>query len=129
MPSVHLTDEQWAFIQPFVPPPARTGRPRDYNDRLLLGLRGMLSEAELHLLKLRLKEGRLRRVERGEYRHHVLTGLTRLPDGRIVKDPNQAVQHSPCTYKRPSTCWHTCVKGACSDATGGAPAPAKLHEM
>jgi DNA invertase Pin-like site-specific DNA recombinase len=68
--------------------------PRDYNDRLLLGLRGMLSEAELHLLKLRLKEGRLRRVERGEYRHHVPTGLTRLPDGRVVKDPNQAVQHA-----------------------------------
>lgn len=68
--------------------------PRDYNDRLLLGLRGMLSEAELHLLKLRLKEGRLRRVERGEYRHHVPTGLTRLPDGRVVKDPNQAVQHT-----------------------------------
>ena len=68
--------------------------PRDYNDRLLLGLRGMLSEAELHLLKLRLKEGRLRRVERGEYRHHVPTGLTRLPDGRVVKDPNQAVQQT-----------------------------------
>ena len=68
--------------------------PRDYNDRLLLGLRGMLSEAEVHLLQLRLKEGRLRRVERGEYRHHVPTGLTRLPDGRVVKDPNQAVQQT-----------------------------------
>jgi DNA invertase Pin-like site-specific DNA recombinase len=68
--------------------------PREYNDRLLLGLRGMLSEAELHLLRLRLKEGRLRRVERGEYRHHVPTGLTRLPDGRVVKDPDQAVQHT-----------------------------------
>jgi DNA invertase Pin-like site-specific DNA recombinase len=68
--------------------------PRDYNDRLLLGLRGMLSEAELHLLQLRLKEGRLRRVERGEYRHHVPTGLTRLPDGRVVKEPNQAVQRT-----------------------------------
>jgi DNA invertase Pin-like site-specific DNA recombinase len=68
--------------------------PRDYNDRLLLGLRGMLSEAEVHWLQLRLKEGRLRRVERGEYRHHVPTGLTRLPDGRVVKDPNQAVQQT-----------------------------------
>ena len=68
--------------------------PRDYNDRLLLGLRGMLSEAELHLLRLRLKEGRLRRVERGEYRQHVPTGLTRLPDGRVVHDPNQAVQQT-----------------------------------
>lgn len=68
--------------------------PREYNDRLLLGLRGMLSEAELHLLKLRLKEGRMRRVERGEYRHHLPTGLTRLPDGRVVKDPDVQIQHA-----------------------------------
>ena len=40
--------------------------PRSYNDRLLLGLRGMLSEAELHLLRLRLDAGRLRQVERGD---------------------------------------------------------------
>ncbi len=48
--------------------------PREYNDRMLLGLRGMLSEAELHTLKLRLAEGRMRRVERGEYRQHLPTG-------------------------------------------------------
>ncbi len=39
--------------------------PRQYNDRLLLGLRGMLSEAELHLLHLRLAAGRQRQIERG----------------------------------------------------------------
>ena len=49
--------------------------PRDYNDRLLLGLRGMLSEAELHVLRLRLDAGRRRQVERGEYRQHLPTGL------------------------------------------------------
>ena len=68
--------------------------PRDYNDRLLLGLRGMLSQAELHLLHLRLAAGRMRQVERGVYRQHVPTGLTRLPDGRVVKDPDQHIQHS-----------------------------------
>jgi DNA invertase Pin-like site-specific DNA recombinase len=68
--------------------------PCDYNDRMLLGLRGMLSEAELHLLQLRLQEGRLRRVERGEYRQHVPTGLVRLEDGRVVKDPNVQIQHA-----------------------------------
>src|SRR5579859_78315 len=68
--------------------------PREYNDRLLLGLRGMLSEAELHLLKLRLKEGRMRRVERGEYRQHLPTGLVRLPDGRVMKDPDVQIQHA-----------------------------------
>src|ERR671910_2131067 len=66
--------------------------PRTYNDRLLLGLRGMLSEAELHLLRMRLDAGRRRQIERGTYRQHLPTGLVRLPDGRVVKDPDQQVQ-------------------------------------
>jgi DNA invertase Pin-like site-specific DNA recombinase len=68
--------------------------PQSYNDRLLLGLRGMLSEAELHLLRLRLDAGRLRQVERGTYRQRLPTGLVRLPDGRVAKDPDQQVQHA-----------------------------------
>jgi DNA invertase Pin-like site-specific DNA recombinase len=66
--------------------------PRAYNDRLLLGLRGMLSEAELHLLQLRLEAGRRRQIERGVYRQHLPTGLMRRPDGRVVKDPDQQIQ-------------------------------------
>ncbi len=68
--------------------------PRDYNDRMLLGLRGMLSEAELHLLRLHLDAGRMRQVEQGTYRQHLPTGLVRLPDGRVLKDPDQQVQHA-----------------------------------
>jgi DNA invertase Pin-like site-specific DNA recombinase len=68
--------------------------PRDYNDRLLLGLRGMLSQAELHLLRLRLDAGRMRQVERGVYRQHIPTGLIRLPDGRVVKHPDEHIQHT-----------------------------------
>jgi DNA invertase Pin-like site-specific DNA recombinase len=68
--------------------------PRQYNDRLLLGLRGMFSEAELHLLRLRLDAGRLRQVERGAFRQHLPTGLVRLADGRVTKDPDQQVQHA-----------------------------------
>lgn len=68
--------------------------PRSYNDRLLLGLRGMLSEAELHLLRLRLDAGRLRQVERGTYRQRLPTGLVRLEDGRVVKDPDLQVQRT-----------------------------------
>ena len=48
--------------------------------------RGMLSEAELHLLQLRLEAGRRRQIERGTYRQHLPTGLVRLADGRVVKD-------------------------------------------
>jgi DNA invertase Pin-like site-specific DNA recombinase len=66
--------------------------PRSYNDRLLLGLRGMFSEAELHLLQLRLVAGRRRQIERGTYQQQLPTGLVRLADGRVVQDPDQEVQ-------------------------------------
>jgi DNA invertase Pin-like site-specific DNA recombinase len=68
--------------------------PRLFNDRLLLGLKGTMSEAELHLLKQRLEAGRLRQVERGTYRQHLPTGLVRLEDGSVVKDPNVQIQSS-----------------------------------
>ncbi len=68
--------------------------PSTYNDRLLLGLRGMLSEAELHLIQLRLAAGRRRQIERGAYRQQLPTGLVRLPDGRVVKDPDLQVQRA-----------------------------------
>lgn len=67
--------------------------PSNYNDRLLLGLRGMLSEAELHLLHLRLDAGRLRQVAQGTFRQHLPTGLVRLPTGQVVKDPDLQIQH------------------------------------
>jgi Recombinase len=68
--------------------------PRAYNDRLLLGLRGMFSEAELHLLHLRLEAGRRRQVERGSYQQQLPTGLLRLADGQVIKDPDIGVQHT-----------------------------------
>jgi DNA invertase Pin-like site-specific DNA recombinase len=68
--------------------------PRQYNDRLLLGLRGLLSEAELHVLHLRMAAGRQRQIERGTYRQSLPTGLLRGRDGRVVKDPDVQVQHT-----------------------------------
>jgi DNA invertase Pin-like site-specific DNA recombinase len=67
--------------------------PRLYNDRLLLGLKGTMSEAELHLLHQRLDEGRLSQVRRGEYRQNLPSGFVRLPDGSVVKDPDDQVRH------------------------------------
>src|SRR5881409_4034084 len=67
--------------------------PRLYNDRLLLGLKGTMSEAELYMLRQRLNAGRLSKVQRGEYVQRLPTGLVRLADYRVVKDPDSQVQH------------------------------------
>jgi len=66
--------------------------PRDFNDRLLLGLKGTLSEAELHSLRLRLDAGRLSKAKRGELVHHLPTGYVRDADGRAQFDPDVSVQ-------------------------------------
>jgi DNA invertase Pin-like site-specific DNA recombinase len=65
-----------------------------FNDRLLLGLKGTISEAELHYIQLRMVEGRMRQIERGEYRQALPTGLIRLADGRVVKDPDDQIRHT-----------------------------------
>ena len=67
--------------------------PRQYNDRLLLGLKGTMSEAELHLLRQRLEAGRLNQVKRGAYHQNLPTGYLRLPDDTVVKDPDDQVRH------------------------------------
>lgn len=67
--------------------------PRAYNDRLLLGLKGTMSEAESYMLRQRLNAGRLSKVQRGEYVQPLPTGLVRLPDRRVTKDPDAQVRH------------------------------------
>jgi DNA invertase Pin-like site-specific DNA recombinase len=66
--------------------------PRNYNDRLLLGLKGTLSEAELHVLRQRMHEGRLNKARRGELFNHPPLGYVRLPSGELAIDPDQQVQ-------------------------------------
>lgn len=67
--------------------------PRPYNDRLLLGLKGTMSEAELYMLRQRLNAGRLSKVQRGEYVQRLPTSLVRLADHRVIKDPDRQIQH------------------------------------
>ncbi|EKU96735.1 site-specific recombinase, DNA invertase Pin [Leptolyngbya sp. PCC 7375] len=67
--------------------------PRIYNDRLLLGLKGTMSEAELHMIRQRLDAGRLSKVKRGEYVQRLPTGLVRLADNSVIKDPDAQVCH------------------------------------
>lgn len=65
---------------------------RDYNDRLLLGLKGTLSEAELYTLKIRLQGGRMNKARKGELAQILPVGLVRLPDHRVQLDPHSDVQ-------------------------------------
>jgi len=66
--------------------------PRTYHDRLLLGLSGMMSEAELHHLKLRLHAGERHKAERGELRLPLPAGLARTRGGEIIFCPDEEVQ-------------------------------------
>jgi DNA invertase Pin-like site-specific DNA recombinase len=66
--------------------------PRDFNDRILLGLKGTMSEAELHSLRLRLDGGRLSKARRGELVQHLPTGYLRDTAGAAQLDPDAAVQ-------------------------------------
>jgi DNA invertase Pin-like site-specific DNA recombinase len=62
------------------------------NDRLLLGLKGTMSEAELHLLTGRLHGAKLAAAGRGELRSQLAVGYVYDPDGQVVVDPDEQVQ-------------------------------------
>jgi DNA invertase Pin-like site-specific DNA recombinase len=64
--------------------------PRDHNDRLLLGLKGTMSEAELHVLQGRLRAGQLNKARRGEYFSHAPIGYVRSGDALEVEPDEQA---------------------------------------
>ena len=68
--------------------------PAHFNDRLLLGLKGTMSEAELHVLAARLRGGILSKARRGELRCPLPVGLVHLAGAGVVLDPDQQVQES-----------------------------------
>jgi DNA invertase Pin-like site-specific DNA recombinase len=68
--------------------------PNDFNDRLLLGLKGTMSEAELHVLKSRLRGGILNKARRGELKSPLPIGFVYDDQGRVILDPDQQVQEA-----------------------------------
>ena len=66
--------------------------PTCYNDRLLLGLKGTMSEAELHILRQRMLQGLLQKARRGELVTQVPVGYVRDGFGQVTLDPDQQVQ-------------------------------------
>jgi len=68
--------------------------PTDFNDRLLLGLKGTMSEAELHFIRARLIGGQLSKARRGELQMPLPVGLVYDPAGKVVLDPDIGVQQA-----------------------------------
>lgn len=66
--------------------------PGHFNDRLLLGLKGTMSEAELHVLRARLQGGLLNKARRGELKIRLPVGLVYDAADRVVRDPDQRVR-------------------------------------
>ncbi len=78
--------------------------PADFNDRLLLGLKGTMSEAELHLIRARLNGGLRNKAERGELEQNLPVGLDRDAQGQIVLAADEQVRHAiervHCLWRR-----------------------------
>ena len=68
--------------------------PNNFNDRLLLGLKGTMSEAELHFIHARMRGGALNKVKRGELKVPLPIGYIYDEAGGVIKDPNLEVQNS-----------------------------------
>ena len=66
----------------------------DPNDRLLLGLKGIMSEMELHIMRNRLERGRDNKAARGELFHGVPMGYVILPTGEVDFDPDEQARRS-----------------------------------
>jgi len=85
--------------------------PAHFNDRLLLGLKGTMSEAELHVLKARLRGGILSKAQRGELKMPLPVGLVYDPAERVVLDPDKQLQstlrHFFETFRRTGAAWAT----------------------
>lgn len=68
--------------------------PSDFNDRLLLGLKGAMSEAELHVLRARLRGGILNQARRGALKMPLPVGLVYDSADHVVLDPDRQVRQS-----------------------------------
>ena len=66
--------------------------PRNFNDRLVLGMKGQISEYELHFIRARLRGGQLSKARRGELITPLPVGLVYDAAGHVILDPDTAIQ-------------------------------------
>jgi len=85
--------------------------PATFNDRLLLGLKGTMSEAELHVLQARLKGGILHKASRAALKVPLPVGLLYAEDQSVILDPDAQIQQALrllfATFKRTGSAWAT----------------------
>jgi DNA invertase Pin-like site-specific DNA recombinase len=85
--------------------------PATFNDRLLLGLKGTMSEAELHVLQARLKGGILHKASRAALKVPLPVGLLYAEDQTVILDPDAQIQQALrllfATFKRTGSAWAT----------------------
>jgi len=83
--------------------------PNDFNDRLLLGLKGTMSEAELHFLQSRMRGGLINKAKRGELQKPLPIGYLYDDTGHIIKDPSadvrQAIDLFFESFKKVGSAW------------------------
>jgi DNA invertase Pin-like site-specific DNA recombinase len=68
--------------------------PTNFNDRLLLNMKGTFSEVELHVLKSRLRGGALSKARRGEFKTRLPTGFVYDHNDKVILDPDKQVQQT-----------------------------------
>jgi len=106
--------------------------PAHFNDRLLLGLKGAMSEAELHVLRARLRGGILNKAHRGELLIKPPIGLVYNSEGAMVLDPDQQVQQSLRFSDIARCCGSSTIRGMpapmySGDTTGAKPSMGVLR--
>jgi DNA invertase Pin-like site-specific DNA recombinase len=84
--------EKCALFDTLLADPDGIYDPSDYNDRLLLGMKATMSEAELHIMRSRLYQARLNKARRGEVFYLAPLGYVRVASGGFDLDPDQQVQ-------------------------------------
>src|SRR2546421_9031555 len=85
--------------------------PATFNDRLLLGMKGTMSEAELHVVQARLKGGILHKASRAALKVPLPVGLAYAEDQTVILNPDAQIQHAVrllfATFKRTGSAWAT----------------------
>ena len=88
----HRLAEICAVTQTLLADESAVYDPRDPNDRLLLGVKGTISEAEIFTLRTRLHEGRWNKARRGELARSLPVGYVKSGPGAVIKDPDLQIQ-------------------------------------